>query len=84
MYAWCLLQINKKDKAISILQKGLTILPNDKNLNISLTNLQNNKKIKLNVYGDEWYQFRLEKHPQELMAQKQMFKTSKKQRIKRR
>ena len=46
--------------------------------------IQNNKKIKLNVYGDEWYQFRLEKHPQELMAQKQMFETSKKQRIKRR
>lgn len=84
MYAWCLIQIKKKDKAISVLQKGLTILPNDKNLNISLTNLQNDKKIKLNVYGDEWYQFRLVKHPQELQAQKQMFKSSKKQRIKRR
>lgn len=84
MYAWCLIDINKREKAVSILQKALVILPNDKNLNISLTNLQNDKKIKLNVYGDEWYQFRLEKHPQELMAQKQMFKSSKKQTIKRR
>ena len=84
VYAWCLTQINKKDKAISVLKKGIMILPNDKNLNASLTNLQNDKKIKLNVYGDEWYQFRLEKHPQEIMAQKPMFKASKKQRIKRR
>jgi len=84
MYAWCLTQIDKKDKAMSVLKKGIMILPNDKNLNISLTNLQNGKKIKLGVYGDEWYQFRLEKHPVEVQAQKQMFKTSKKQRIKRR
>ncbi len=83
MYAWCLVQINQKDKAIEILTQGVKILPNDKNLNTSLINLQNNKKIKLTIYGDEWYQFRLEKHPQEVMAQKPMFKTSKKQRIKR-
>ena len=84
MYAWCLLQIKKEEKAATILQKAVTVLPNDKNLRTSLTNIQNNKKIKLNLYGDEWYQFRLEKHPQEVQAQKQMFKTSKKQRIKRR
>jgi len=83
MYGWCLTQIGKNDKAISVLQRGLTAIPNNKNLTASLTNLQNKKKIKLNSYGDGWYQFRLEKHPQEIMAQKQMFKKSKKQTIKR-
>ncbi len=83
MYAWILLELNKKDDAKKILQQGIKYLPENEELKKSLINVQNDKKIRLKGYGDEWYQFRLEKHPREIQAQKPMFKQSKKQRIRR-
>ena len=83
MYAWILLELDKRDQAQEILQKGITFLPENNELKKSLINVQNNKKIRLKGYGDEWYQFRLEKHPREVQAQKPVFKQSKKQRIRR-
>ncbi len=83
MYAWILLELNRKEDAKRVITKGINILPESKELKQVLINIQNNKKIKLKSYGDEWYQFRLEKHPREIQAKRPMFKQSKKQRIKR-
>lgn len=83
IYAWCLMELKEKDAALSVIQQGLKILPQNQELQKVLMNLQNDKEIRLKGYGDEWYQFRLEKHPNEIMMQKPMFKQSKKQTMKR-
>lgn len=84
VYAWCLSNMKDNEKAKEVLSQGLKVLPDNQNLQKSLIALQNDKEIKLKVYGDEWYQFRLEKHPNELLAQKPMLKQGKKQHIQRR
>ena len=63
LYAYLLYQLKKKNEAIEVLQKGLKKLPDDERLKTNLTHLQNNKKMKMKVYGDLWIQFMLEKPP---------------------
>ena len=64
LYAYLLVQALKdKDKAIETLQKGLKKLPDDDRLSANLTNLQNNRKMKMKVYGEIWTQFMLERPP---------------------
>lgn len=63
LYAWFLVQIKEQDKAVEILRKGLQKLPNDEKLVTNLNLLQNNKKMKMRVYGDMWVQFMLERPP---------------------
>jgi len=63
LYAYFLSQIKEKDQAIEILRKGLKKLPDDERLTTNLTQLQNNKKMKMKVYGDIWTQFMLERAP---------------------
>jgi len=84
LYAYLLYQIKEKDEAIAILQKGLKKLPDDPRLTANLTQLQNNKKMKMKVFGDLWTQFMLERAPrvqqqlpphlQKQMRRKQMFR----------
>lgn len=61
LYAYCLEQCGQRDRAISIMNKGLKKLPDNENLQNNLEALQNGKKMKMQVYGDVWYQFHLEK-----------------------
>jgi len=63
LYDFLLYQIKEKDKAIEIIQKGLKKLPDDERLKTNLTNLQNNRKLKMKVYGDMWAQFMLDRAP---------------------
>jgi len=63
LYAWFLEQNKEPEQAKAILQKGLVKLPNDEKLSSCLTLLQNNKKLKMKVFGDIWLQFMLEKPP---------------------
>lgn len=84
LFAYLLYQIKEKEEAIEVLQRGIKVLPNDERLLTNLTNLQNNKKMKMKVYGDIWMQFMLErpkrmqqevpKHMQKQMRRKQMFR----------
>ena len=60
LYAYCLDQVGKRDEAIEVMNKGLKKIA-DENLKSNLEALQNNKKMKMQVYGDVWYQFHLEK-----------------------
>lgn len=60
-WAYCHWKIGNSEKAINILARGQEKLGNlDKYLNINLTNLKNNKKMKMSGYGQEWLQFQLE------------------------
>jgi len=82
LYAYLLCQTKNTEKAIQVLQQGLKKLPKDQRLSSNLTLLQNNKRMKMKVYGDMWIQFLLERPPriqQELpphlrMKRKAMFR----------
>ena len=63
LYAYLLYQIKDKEKAIEVLQKGIKKLPGDEKLTVNLVQLQNNKKMKMKVYGEMWVQFMLERAP---------------------
>jgi predicted Zn-dependent protease len=62
-YAWCLLQIKEKDKALQVLARAVQINPSDEKLKSSLTQLQNDKRLKMKPYEPTWWQFGLEQPP---------------------
>jgi len=61
LYAYCLERVGEREKAIAVLQKGLKKIAGDEHLLANLDALQNGRKMKMQVYGDIWYQFHLEK-----------------------
>jgi hypothetical protein len=58
-------KIKQRDKAIEILNRGLKALPNNRQIVDNLAALQNNKKMRMKDYGEQWYQFHVEKPPQQ-------------------
>jgi len=65
-YGWCLQQSKERDKAIAVLGRAVAANPNDEKLKASLTQLQNDKKMKMKAYEPMWWQFGLEQPPPEL------------------
>ena len=63
VYAWCEHQRGEKKKAIEILQNGLTESPSDEKLKSLLGRAQNDKRLKLDGWGEMWWQFWLENPP---------------------
>ncbi len=61
VYAYILTEMKDRDKAIQILNTGLKFCKGDERLQSNLTLLQNNKPLKMKVFGDQWYQFMLER-----------------------
>lgn len=61
VYAYVLLEMGERAKAIEVLNKGLGICKGDERLLSNRTLLQNNKPMKMKVYGEQWYQFMLER-----------------------
>ena len=61
VYAYVLVEIGDRAKAIEVLNKGLNICKGDERLISNRTLLQNNKAMKMKVYGEQWYQFMLER-----------------------
>jgi tetratricopeptide (TPR) repeat protein len=60
-WAWLLEKEGRHVDAIAVLGRGAAASPNDEKLKESLQALQNGKKLKLwKLYGEQWYQFRLE------------------------
>ncbi|MBZ4422067.1 M48 family metallopeptidase [Myxococcus sp. RHSTA-1-4] len=63
VYAWCLLQNKEKDGALRVLARGVEENPKDEKLKASLTQLQNDKRLKMKPYEPMWWQFGLEAPP---------------------
>ncbi|MCK6512930.1 hypothetical protein L6R29_23620 [Myxococcota bacterium] len=63
IYAYCLNKIKKTDRAIEVLGRAQKALPANNVIVENLVALQNNKQMKMKNYGDQWYQFHLEKPP---------------------
>jgi predicted Zn-dependent protease len=62
-YAWCLMQLKEKDKALRVLARGVETNPSDEKLKSSLAQLQNDKRLKMKPYEPTWWQFGLETPP---------------------
>jgi len=60
LYAFCLEKVGEKEKAISVMEKGLKKI-SDERLQANLEALKEGRKMKMKAYGDMWYQFHLEK-----------------------
>lgn len=69
LYAYCLHKIKKTDKAMEVLNRGLKALPNNRILADNLVALQNGKKMRMKDYEEKWYQFHIEKPPQQKTKQ---------------
>lgn len=65
LYAYLLCQTGQRDKAQEILVEGLKKTKDDPKVKDSLLAVQNGKKIKLKSYKEQWYQFHLERPPNE-------------------
>jgi tetratricopeptide (TPR) repeat protein len=61
VFAYVLVEMGERDKAIEILNKGLGICKGDERLITNRNLLQNGKALKMKVYGEQWYQFLLER-----------------------
>jgi predicted Zn-dependent protease len=61
VYAYILNEMKEKEKAVEILNRGLKVCKDDERLLVNRNNLQNNRPMKMKVYGDQWYQFMLER-----------------------
>ncbi len=61
LYAFCLDKIGRREAAVKILKKGLKKCGGDERLQASLEAVQQGKRMKMEDYGDIWYQFHLEK-----------------------
>jgi len=61
LYAFCLEKIGDRNKAVSIMEKGLKKVGNDELMSANLEALKDGGKMKMQAYGDLWLQFQLEK-----------------------
>ena len=61
VYAYVLNELKERDKAVEVLNKGLKVCQDDERLLVNRNNLQNNQPMKMKVYGDQWYQFMIER-----------------------
>ena len=61
VYAFVLVEMGDRDKAIEILNRGLGVCKGDERLITNRNLLQNGKALKMKVYGEQWYQFLLER-----------------------
>jgi tetratricopeptide (TPR) repeat protein len=61
LYAFCLDKIGERDKAIKVMERGLKKIKGDERMEENLKLLQDGKKMKMQPYGDLWFQFHLEK-----------------------
>ena len=63
VYAWCEDKRGERKKAIEVLQRGAAQVKSDDRLKTLLTRLQNDKRLKLESFGEQWWQFWLETPP---------------------
>jgi predicted Zn-dependent protease len=61
LYAYALNEMRDRDAAIEAINRGLKHCKGDERLLTNRTMLQNKKPMKMKVYGEQWYQFMLER-----------------------
>lgn len=61
VYAYVLNEMKEREKAVEILNLGLKTCKDDERLLLNRNNLQNNRPMKMKVFGEQWYQFMLER-----------------------
>ncbi|ABA89282.1 TPR domain protein [Syntrophotalea carbinolica DSM 2380] len=61
LYAYCLEKVGNHGQAIEVMKKGLKKVGEDEILQQNLEALMNGRKMKMQGYGDMWFQFHLEK-----------------------
>ena len=61
VYAYVLNEMGDRTRAIDILNQGLKACSNDERLLNNRNLLQNGKPLKMKVYGEQWYQFLIER-----------------------
>ena len=66
-YAWCLRESGQREKALEVLGRGVAAIPNDQRLKDNQLAAQNNEKLKMKPYGQEWWAFRLEPPPMDFI-----------------
>lgn len=71
LYAYCLNEAGEKTKAKETLEKGLKKIPGNEDLIMNLNRLREDKEMKMDGYGEMWYQFHLES-PATLQKKQQM------------
>jgi tetratricopeptide (TPR) repeat protein len=62
-YAWCLLQLKEKEKALKVIGRAVEANPSDDKLKAAQTTLQNDKKLRMRAFEPLWWQFGLEQPP---------------------
>jgi tetratricopeptide (TPR) repeat protein len=68
-YAWILEKEGRHEDAIAVLSRAVAANASDEKLKASLQALQNGKKLKLGkLYGEQWFQFLLERPPPEFVG----------------
>lgn len=60
LYGYCLEKVGEKTKAIAVMEKGLKKTGGNESLQANLEALKEGRKMKMQLYGDLWYQFHLE------------------------
>ena len=73
VYAWCEHQRGEKKKAIELLTRGTDENKSDEKLKALLQRAQNDKRLKLDGWGEQWWQFWLETPPQMMNPQGNVF-----------
>ena len=63
VFSWCQDKRGERKKAIDILQRGAKENPSDEKLKTLLNRTQNDKRMKLEPWGEQWWQFWLESPP---------------------
>lgn len=66
LYAYLLSQIGEKSEAMKVLLDGSKKAKDDERVKENLLALQNDKKIKMKGYKEQWYQFHLESPPMDM------------------
>lgn len=70
LYAYLLDKIGKREDAIKVLEKAQKKMKSeDERITKNLLELKNNRKMRMKLFGDHWYQFMLENPPRRMVEQ---------------
>ena len=75
LYTYILVENGLKDEALTLLAEALKVLPDSEPLKTARNSVSNNKKLRMKLFGQQWYTFFPEKFPVRRYAQAPQGKT---------